>query len=120
MTKTEKAVSFLKLAASGQVQTAFDEYVALDFIHHNQYFKGDRQSLMEAMQEAHRNSPNENFEVKQSHEDKDTVITYSLVTKSDAEIAVVHIIRFDYGKIVEMWDVGQRLIEDSPNENGMF
>lgn len=36
------------------------------------------------------------------------------------EIAVVHMFRFENGKILEMWDVGQVMEKDSPNENGMF
>jgi predicted SnoaL-like aldol condensation-catalyzing enzyme len=36
------------------------------------------------------------------------------------EHAVVHIVRFDGEKIAEMWDVGQAVPADSPNENGMF
>ena len=42
MTKKEIAVSFLKMAGSGDVQKAYDKFVAPAFIHHNQYFKGDR------------------------------------------------------------------------------
>lgn len=38
----------------------------------------------------------------------------------DLGAAVVHIFSFHEGKIVEMWDVGQPVPEDSPNENGMF
>src|SRR3712207_2296644 len=42
---TEAATSFLQMAGTGRVQEAYDRYVASSFIHHNQYFKGDRQSL---------------------------------------------------------------------------
>ena len=34
--------------------------------------------------------------------------------------AVVHFFRFEKGRIAEMWDVGQEIPSDSPNENGMF
>lgn len=33
---------------------------------------------------------------------------------------VVHIFRFDRNHIVEMWDLGQQVPENMPNENGMF
>jgi predicted SnoaL-like aldol condensation-catalyzing enzyme len=36
------------------------------------------------------------------------------------DIAVVHILRFEQGKIVEMWDVSQQVPKDSPNKLGMF
>jgi predicted SnoaL-like aldol condensation-catalyzing enzyme len=35
-------------------------------------------------------------------------------------VTVVHIFRFDGGKIAELWDLGQPVPETSPNENGMF
>jgi predicted SnoaL-like aldol condensation-catalyzing enzyme len=34
--------------------------------------------------------------------------------------AVVHIFRFEGGLIVELWDVGQDVPEQSVSENGMF
>ena len=34
--------------------------------------------------------------------------------------AIIHIFRFQDNQIVEMWDVGQAVPEDSPNENGVF
>jgi predicted SnoaL-like aldol condensation-catalyzing enzyme len=33
---------------------------------------------------------------------------------------VIHIFRFEEDRIVELWDVGQEIPEDSPNDNGMF
>ena len=40
--------------------------------------------------------------------------------RAGVEIAVVHILRFEGGKIVEMWDIGQEIPADSPNALGMF
>jgi|SRR4051812_37240722 predicted SnoaL-like aldol condensation-catalyzing enzyme len=120
MSKKEIAIAFLKAAASGDVRNAYDNYVAADFIHHNQYFKGDRKSLMLAMEEASKVSPNKSFEVKHCYEDGDVVITHSLVEKTEMKIAVVHIVKFKNDKIIELWDLGQQINKDSPNENGMF
>jgi predicted SnoaL-like aldol condensation-catalyzing enzyme len=117
------AESFLKTAGMGNVDDAYQQYVAPSFIHHNQYFKGDRQSLLTAMQEASKTSPNKSIEIKRIYEDGDTVITHSLVTRQDPkapDIAVVHIFRFEHDRIAELWDVGQPISNDSPNENGMF
>tara|TARA_R110000796_G_scaffold88850_3_gene191833 strand:+ start:43799 stop:43912 length:114 start_codon:yes stop_codon:yes gene_type:complete len=36
------------------------------------------------------------------------------------EIAVVHIFRFKKERIIELWDLGQVISKDSPNENGLF
>lgn len=117
------AASFLKMAGMGNVEDAYQQYVAPSFIHHNQYFKGDRQSLLTAMQEASRTTPNKSIDVKHVYEDGDTVITHSLVSRQDPEapdVVVVHIFRFEQDRIVELWDVGQPVSKDSPNENGML
>lgn len=120
MTNKKKAETFLKMAGMGDVRAAYDRFVDGDFVHHNQYFKGDRESLLKAMEEAHRSSPNKSVEIKKTYEDDDTVITHSLVRQENQDIAVVHIFRFAGEKIVELWDLGQLIDKDSPNENGLF
>jgi predicted SnoaL-like aldol condensation-catalyzing enzyme len=123
MSNKEIAKSFLKMAASGDVQNAYDQFVAPNFIHHNQYFKGDRQTLLDAMKDASQKSPNKTFEIKHIYEDGNTVIAHSCLTKENPEVlvlAVVHIFRFENGKIAEFWDIVQQILKDSPNENGMF
>ena len=121
--RKESAVAFLKMAGTGDVRAAYDKFIAPGFIHHNPYFKGDRQSLMDAMEHAHRASPNRAVEVQRAFEDGDHVITHSRVVRQDPaepDIAVVHIFRFSGDKVAEIWDVGQMLSKDSPNENGAF
>src|SRR5262245_28266533 len=98
------------MAGLGNVRAAYEEFIAPEFIHHNQYFKGDRKSLLLAMEEASQKSPNQSIDVKHCYEDGDTVITHSLVTRVNIEepaIAVVHIFRFKDNRVVELWDVGQ-------------
>ena len=121
--RKEITQAFLKMAASGQVREAYEKFIASDFIHHNQYFKGDRTSLMSAMEDASKQSPNKSFEVKKIYEDGDTVISHGRVERKnpgEAPIAVVHICRFKGDKIVEMWDCAQLIDKNSPNENGLF
>ena len=123
MNRKESAVSFLKMASSGEVEIAYKRFIAPDFIHHNQYFRGDRESLKSAMAEAHATSPNKLIDVKRVFEDGDFVITHSLVVRGnpvDPDVAVAHIFRFAGDKVVELWDLGQPLSKDSPNENGAF
>lgn len=120
MTQKEIAVDFLKLAGTGKVQEAYNKYVAPNFVHHNQYFKSDRQSLMNAMQEDHQSNPNTAIEVKEVFEANKKVITHSIVSKKDMEIVVIHIFKIDGNQIVELWDIGQVMMEDSPNEIGPF
>lgn len=123
MLKKEIAGSFLKLVASGNAVEAFSRFVDHDFIHHNQYSKGDQQSLQTAMIEAHAMSLNKSIEIKQIFQDSDTVITHSQVLRQASELpplAVVHIFRFRENKIVELWDLGQEIMKESPNQNGAF
>jgi predicted SnoaL-like aldol condensation-catalyzing enzyme len=123
MSPKEMAVSFLKMAGGGKVREAYEQFIAPDFIHHNQYFKGDRESLMLAMEEASRKSPNKSIDIKHVYDAGDTVITHSHVIRQDPAdpgIAVVHIFRFKNGRVAELWDLGQPMMKDSPNENGMF
>ena len=118
----QAAITFLKLAASGKVSEAFAQYISADFRHHNPYFPGDARSLKAGMMEAHQKFPNTTLEVKHVFEEDDLVAVHSRVTHSadTPEIAVVHIFRFEKGRIAELWDVGMEAPKDSPNENGMF
>lgn len=49
------------MVSSGQVREAYEKYVHPNFRHHNAYFKGDRESLLVAMEEAHIASPNKSL-----------------------------------------------------------
>ncbi|MCB9034539.1 MAG: nuclear transport factor 2 family protein [Chitinophagales bacterium] len=120
MTHKEIAVTFLQLVGFGKVKAAFDQFVADDFIHHNQYFEGNRSALQNAMEAAHLQHPNNLLETKYVYEDQNTVIAHSLVKKEDMDIAVVHIFRFENDKIVELWDLGQVIEKNAPNKNGLF
>ncbi|MEH7375412.1 nuclear transport factor 2 family protein [Neobacillus drentensis] len=118
----EKAVSFLQLVASGKVREAYQTYISPDFRHHNPYFHGDAESLMLAMEENSTMNPHKILEVKLVLQERDMVSVYSHVKQNPEDLggAVVHIFRFQDNQIVELWDIGQPLPEDSPNENGMF
>ncbi len=120
MTNKETAIAFLQLCAMEDPSKAFKKYLNPNFKHHNQYFPGDRDSLLNALIEASKTDPNESFSIKQAFETDDRVALYSHVITNEMEIAVVHMLRFENGKISEMWDVGQVIQESSPNKNGMF
>lgn len=123
MTNREIAISFLKLASSGDIDSAYERFVAKHFIHHNQYFKGDRESLKQGMILAHKSTPNKEIDIKKCYADGDIIVTHSHVSRATpggADIAVIHIFRFEDKKIVELWDSGQVMDKNSPNENGFF
>ena len=116
------ATSFLRMCARGEVRDAYDRYVSQDFVHHNAWFAGDRESLLRAMEESAAKEPNKSFEVRQVIDGGDKVAVLSHLKRAEAnlEYAVVHIARIVDGKIVELWDLGQEIPKDSPNELGMF
>ena len=120
MSNQETAIIFLTTCALQNPKEAFANFTNANFKHHNQYFAGDKDSLMNAMVESDKQMPNKSFVVKQVFETDDRVAVFSQVIKETMEIAVVHMLRFEDGKISELWDVGQILEKDSPNKNGVF
>lgn len=114
------AMDFLRLAAKGNAKTAFQLYVGSTFKHHNAYFKGDADTLMNAMDESHIKTPNKVFEIQRALQEDDLVAVHSRVEQPQGEIAVVHIFRFEAGKIIELWDIGMPVPKEKVNENGIF
>lgn len=74
------------------------------------------------MQENASQNPHKILEVKLAIQEGDTVAVHSHVRQNPDDLggAVVHTFRFQNSRIVEMWDIGQPIPEDSPNKNGMF
>lgn len=122
MDNRDIATGFLRMCARGDVRAAYARYVADDFVHHNPWFAGDRESLLLAMEQSAAAEPNKSFEVKQVIAGGDRVAVLSHLTRAsaDLECAVVHIARIADGRIVELWDVVQQIPGESPNANGMF
>ena len=109
------AQNFLTLVGTGEVVKAYNQHVSSDFIHHNQYFKGDRESLRLAMIDAHKENPNQSVDVKTTFAEGDFIICHSHIVNDKMQIAVVHIFRFVGSKIVELWDLGQVIEPEGVN-----
>lgn len=122
MDNKSTVVSFLTLASSGKIDEAFEEYVSAGFRHHNPFFEGTAETLQAGMKTNAQQNPNKVLEVKRVIAENDFVVTNSHVRQNPDALgaAVVHIFRFEEGKIVELWDLGQPVPEKSLNENGMF
>lgn len=124
MTDSNKdaAVSFLKLAASGQVREAYSKFVGPGFRHHNPFFEGSAEALLAGMEENARQNPNKVLQVKRAIAEGELVVVHSHVQQKPGDLgaAVVHIFRFEKGRIAEIWDVGQPVPDKSPNQYGMF
>lgn len=122
MSTKEIPLAFFDLATKGKIREAYEKYIADDFIHHNQFFKGDRESLLKAMENDAADNPRKEFELKLVLEEGEFAATHSFVRQSPGENGYVlaHFFRIKNGKIVEMWDLGQEIYPESPNENGVF
>lgn len=120
--RKEKAIAFLTMVAAGDVRDAYRKYIAPEFRHHNPYYHGDAASLLRGMEENAAQFPERTFEVQHALEDGDLVAVHSrvLLKPDDRGIALAHVFRFEGGAIVELWDLGEPVPENSPNEYGMF
>ena len=124
MSKSNEQVAreFLQLAATGSVREAYERHVAPGFRHHNPWFRGDAEALMQGMQENADKNPGKALEVKMALQEGDRVMLMSHVRHDASErgFALVHVFRFEDGRIAELWDIAQAIPDSSVNENGMF
>ena len=118
----EEAVDFLNLVMAGNIDEAYDSYVNMHGRHHNVYYAADFVSLKQGMVENHAQFPNKRLMVKNVLGDGNLVAVHSNIVMKEGEpgISVVHLFRFENGRIVEMWDVGQVVPVNSPNMIGAF
>jgi len=116
------AVGFLKQVVAGDIRGAYERHVSDRLRHHNPYFAGDAVSLRQGMEEDEARHPGKRLEVRTALQDGNFVAVHSKLTisASEPEIAVVHIFRFENGRVAEMWDVAQIAPEPMVNEHGMF
>ena len=116
------AVNFLKMASGGAVREVYSNFVGTGFKHHNPFFEGTAAALSVGMEENARQNPDKIFEIKRVIGEGDFVAVHSHVRQKPQDLGaiVVHIFRFESGRIVELWDVGQPVPAESVNKFGMF
>lgn len=122
MTNKEIALGFLTDISSGKVFEAYEKYASIEFKHHNLYYKGDLISLRNGMYQSEQNFPNKTIEIKNmiAEDDKVMVHFHVKLAPHDAGFIIAHIYKIKENKIIEMWDFGQQIPEEYPNENGPF
>jgi predicted SnoaL-like aldol condensation-catalyzing enzyme len=66
--------------------------------------------------------PQKEFGALRALEDDDLVAVHGRVrlTPRSPWIALIHILRFQDNQIIEEWEAGQEVPQDSPNQNGAF
>jgi predicted SnoaL-like aldol condensation-catalyzing enzyme len=121
-TQKESAVDFLNLIVAGNIDEAYDNYVNMHGRHHNVYYAADFASLKQGMIENHAQFPNKRLMVKNVLGDGNLVAVHSNIILKPGEpgVSTVHLFRFENGRIVEIWDIGQPVPLNSPNLMGAF
>src|SRR5436305_14923180 len=99
--RKEAPISFLKLAASGNLDEAYANYIGPNFRHHNPYFPGDAESLKAGMAEAHAQFADTTLQVQPVFEEDDLVAGHPRVEPPPDTPATpaVHICRFDSDRV---------------------
>lgn len=120
MTKKEIATSFLEDVSAGEIQEAFDKYIHPNFKHHLLFFKGDRETFKKEVEKNNQQFPDKTYKTIHALEDGDLVAVHGKVALTPKVYGVIHIFRFEKGKIIESWEASQEDLNNSPNENGLF
>ena len=120
--RKEAAVEFLQFVVAGRIDEAYQKHVDMRGKHHNLFFTAGFPALQQAMIENHGQFPGKDLTVRNVLGDGDLVAVHSHLVLRPGEMGmvVVHLFRFQGERIVEMWDCGQPVPADSPNEDGAF
>ncbi len=116
------AINFLQLVVAGEIDEAYQRYADMQGKHHNPFSPAGLTELKKAMVENYMQFPNKQLIVKNVLGDGDLVAVHSHIVLSPGEpdFAVAYIFRFKGDKVVELWDIGQPVLADYPNVDGMF
>ncbi len=118
MSLKDIAHDFLHMIMVWAIEEAYAKHLASDFRHHNQYTPWDTAALKQGMIENHENFPTKEYILHQIIAQDDKVVVHGLMKLNDnLQVAVVHIFRFEWDKIAELWDIWQLIDANSPNEN---
>src|SRR6476659_6798797 len=113
------AIAFEQLLASGHIREAFEKYASPNFRHHNPYYKDGRDGLLNGMEDSVAQFKDKTYQVLRVLEEGDLVAIHSRLKPKPNwhDMSVINLYRFEGDKIVELWDVGQQLPDDSPNKD---
>jgi predicted SnoaL-like aldol condensation-catalyzing enzyme len=97
-------------------------YFSPDVIDHDPHVRGDRQSIIEMLEQRDWSKPGPQRTIKHIVADGDIVMVHHHIVREPGTkgIAAVDIFRVKDGLVVEHWDVLQPYPETSPNKAAMF
>lgn len=111
-------MSFLEFVVAHKIDQAYAAFVDFSGKHHNAHTPAGMAALKKAMEESDVQTPTKQLIIKNVIGDDDRVVVHSRLVFESNEMVVVHIFRFNNGKIVEFWDLGMEIPADSPNKDG--
>ena len=124
MPHTQKSIAteFITKCAHGHSAEAFSLHAHPDFKHHNPHTPADVNALIAGMKSTGETYPHLQFHIQHMVEEKNMVVIQSKLqfTPGSKPLALFHMFRFEDGKIIELWDVGQQEPDEVVNINGLF
>ena len=99
---------------------AIDTFIGETYIQHNPMLPDGKDALRKAAEKWFKDAPKKNVDIHHLGADGNYVYIHTKATLNKEDYSVVDIFRIENGKIVEHWDVIQKVPEESANSHPMF